>query len=182
VGAFYEFVERSRTVHEIKASSEGASLLPYFHDLFDQKSMEEVLTRFAESYSGFCLIQYLLNLKDRNNANIMVRDDGTIFHIDLAFIFESGPGGINFESAPFKMTKEFVKVLGGFESDYFRKFEALLVQHFTKVFECKDEFLWKINILSRRDKEIRCFSGFNFNDFCKKIPHKLEKVGLFPFR
>lgn len=106
----------------------------------------------------------------------MVRDDGAIFHIDLAFIFESGPGGLNFESAPFKMTKEMVKILGGFESDHFRKFEALLVQHFTKVCQCKDELVWKMNVLSRRDKEIRCFSGFNFNDFCKKIPTRLEKV------
>jgi hypothetical protein len=182
MGAFYEFMEGSRTVHEIKAAHEGSSLLPYFQQLADQHGQEAILTRFAESYSGFCLVQYLLNLKDRNNANIMVREDGSIFHIDLAFIFESGPGGLNFESAPFKMTKEFVKVMGGFESDCFRKFEALLVQHFTKVVECKDELLCKINILSHRDKEIRCFSGFNYNDFCKKIPNKLEKVSISPCR
>jgi len=52
----------------------------------------------------------------------MITDQGVIFHIDLAFIFSAGPGGLNFESAPFKMTKEFIKTLGGFESDYFRKF------------------------------------------------------------
>lgn len=72
------------------------------------------MARFAETYSGFCLIQYLLDIKDRNNANIMIREDGSIFHIDLAFIFGSSPGGISFETAPFKMTKEYVKVLGGF--------------------------------------------------------------------
>jgi len=54
------------------------------------------MNRFVETYSGFCIIQYLLDIKDRNNANIMVRDDGSIFHIDLAFIFGSGPGGLNF--------------------------------------------------------------------------------------
>ena len=77
---------------------------------------------FAESYSGFCLVQYLLDIKDRNNANIMITDQGVIFHIDLTFIFSAGPGGLNFESAPFKMTKEFIKTLGSFESDFFRKF------------------------------------------------------------
>ena len=50
------------------------------------------------------------------------------------------------------------------------------MQHFTKVFECKDELLWKMNILSRRSKEIRCFADFNYNAFCNKIPTKLEKV------
>lgn len=52
----------------------------------------------------------------------MIRKDGTIFHIDLAFIFGSGPGGMKFESAPFKMTKEMIKMFGGFESDAFKKF------------------------------------------------------------
>jgi len=52
----------------------------------------------------------------------MIKNDGSIFHIDLTFIFGSGPGGISFESAPFKMTKEYVKILEGFESDYFKKF------------------------------------------------------------
>jgi phosphatidylinositol kinase/protein kinase (PI-3 family) len=72
------------------------------------------MNRFAESYSGFCLCQYMLDIKDRNNCNIMVKDDGSIFHIDLAFIFGAGPGGMSFESAPFKMTKEYIKAFGGF--------------------------------------------------------------------
>jgi phosphatidylinositol 4-kinase len=54
------------------------------------------MNTFAETYSGFCLVQYLLDIKDRNNANIMIREDGAIFHIDLAFIFSACPGGINF--------------------------------------------------------------------------------------
>jgi phosphatidylinositol kinase/protein kinase (PI-3 family) len=80
------------------------------------------MNRFAETYSGFCLIQYFLDIKDRNNANIMIRKDGSVFHIDLAFIFGTSPGGIGLESVPFKMTKEYIKVLGGFDSDCFRKF------------------------------------------------------------
>ena len=64
----------------------------------------------------------------------MIQKDGTIFHIDLAFIFESKPGGINFESAPFKMTTEYVDLMGGFDSDYFHHFEAVLIQIFTTFF------------------------------------------------
>ena len=44
----------------------------------------------------------------------MIREDGSIFHIDLAFIFGSGPGGMSFESAPFKMTKQYIQLFGGF--------------------------------------------------------------------
>ena len=67
--------------------------------------MSKIRKRFAQTYAGFCLAQYLLELKDRNNDNIMIRRDGSIFHIDLAFIFNSNPGGIGFESCPFKFTK-----------------------------------------------------------------------------
>jgi len=31
------------------------------------------MNKFVETYSGFCLAQFLLDIKDRNNANIMIR-------------------------------------------------------------------------------------------------------------
>lgn len=67
--------------------------------------LETLQRRFAESYAGYCIAEFMLEIKDRNNANIMLKEDGTFFHIDLAFIFNAKPGGISFESAPFKMTK-----------------------------------------------------------------------------
>lgn len=115
-------------------------------------------------------------MKDRNNANIMIGEDGSIFHIDLTFICGSGPGGMSFESAPFKMPKEYVKVMEGFGSDYFNKYEALMVQHFTKLFECREEIFYKMEIMSNWAKEIRCFKSFDNADFRHKFPTKLSKV------
>jgi phosphatidylinositol kinase/protein kinase (PI-3 family) len=60
------------------------------------------------------MVQYLLDLKDRNNCNIMIKDDGSIFHVDLAFIFGSSPGGVHFENCPFKFTKEYLDAMGGY--------------------------------------------------------------------
>lgn len=94
-GALYEFIENSKTVHQIKEMHEDG-IIGYIRELGEQHSMEEVMNTFAESYSGFCLVQFLLDIKDRNNANIMINDKGEIFHIDLAFIFSAGPGGLNF--------------------------------------------------------------------------------------
>jgi phosphatidylinositol kinase/protein kinase (PI-3 family) len=40
--------------------------------------------------------------------------DGHLTHIDFGFLLTNSPGnGMKFESAPFKLTNEFVKVLGG---------------------------------------------------------------------
>ena len=37
---------------------------------------------------------------------------------------------MNFETAPFKMTAEYVELMGGYSSDAFRTFEDLLIKGF----------------------------------------------------
>ena len=51
-------------------------------------------------------------LKDRHNGNLLLDDDGHIVHIDFSFMLSYSPGGINFESAPFKLTRELLEVRG----------------------------------------------------------------------
>ena len=44
-------------------------------------------------------------------------DKGHIIHIDFGFMLSNAPGkGIQFEKAPFKLTNEFVDVIGGVNS------------------------------------------------------------------
>jgi hypothetical protein len=47
IGAFYEFIEKSKTISEIKSANQESSLIPYFDDLFQQHSTESVLNKFA---------------------------------------------------------------------------------------------------------------------------------------
>jgi hypothetical protein len=51
-------------------------------------------------------------LKDRHNGNLLLDDDGHLIHIDFSFMLSYSPGGINFESAPFKLTRELLEVRG----------------------------------------------------------------------
>lgn len=40
--------------------------------------------------------------------------EGHLVHIDFGFLLTNSPGaGLNFEKAPFKLTNEFVRVMGG---------------------------------------------------------------------
>ena len=49
--------------------------------------------------------------------------DGRLVHIDFGFMLTSAPGrGLKFENAPFKLTAEFIKVLGGNQTTLFKRF------------------------------------------------------------
>lgn len=45
-------------------------------------------------------------------------------------MLSNSPGSVGFESAPFKLTQEYVDVLGGAQSPEFEKFRALCKQAF----------------------------------------------------
>ena len=89
---------------------------------------------------GYSLVTYLLQVKDRHNANIMIEGDGTMVHIDFGFIFGDSPGfNINFENAPFKLTQEYIDLMGGVDSSTFKMFENLFVRGFLALQKHIDE-------------------------------------------
>ena len=50
-------------------------------------------------------------MKDRHNGNILLDDMGHVIHIDFGFMLSNSPGNVNFESAPFKLTRELLEVM-----------------------------------------------------------------------
>ena len=38
-------------------------------------------------------------------------DAGRIIHIDFGFMLSNSPGGVNFEAAPFKLTRELLEIM-----------------------------------------------------------------------
>jgi phosphatidylinositol kinase/protein kinase (PI-3 family) len=64
----------------------------------------------VESMAGYSILCYFLQVKDRHNANLLLDEDGHIIHIDFGFMLSNSPGGVNFESAPFKLTRELLEV------------------------------------------------------------------------
>lgn len=130
-----EFVEGARSVDRIKKSSPDVPSLKEFFDFSYGASYSiahsKAVQNFVKSLAGYSLITYLLQVRDRHNANILLDSDGHVIHIDYGFIFGDSPGfNMNFENAPFKLTREYLEVMGGVESQAFKMFEDLFVRGF----------------------------------------------------
>ena len=79
---------------------------------------------------------------------------GHLIHIDFGFIFDWSPGkDMKFESAAFKLTQEFIDILGGdTKSKTFKLFVSKVVQGFLAVRQHAEDFL--------NFTELMLYSGF----------------------
>lgn len=85
---------------------------------------------FKRSLAAYSIISYILQLKDRHNGNVLIDNEGHIIHIDFGFMLSNSPGSVGFEAAPFKLTQDYVDVLGGVSSPGFDDYKALCKQAF----------------------------------------------------
>ena len=50
------------------------------------------IKNLINSLVGYSLVTYFLQVKDRHNGNIMIKNDGAIFHIDYGYFMTNTPG------------------------------------------------------------------------------------------
>jgi len=115
---------------------------------------------FVESLAAYSIVTFLLQVKDRHNGNILLGKDGHIVHIDFGFLFLSSPGkGIGFESAPFKLTREMVELLGGPNSRFFIKYRELCVRTFMELRRHQHRLVMLVEMLISGNEDLPCFCG-----------------------
>ena len=74
---------------------------------------EQAIETFTHSCAGYCVATFILGIGDRNPDNIMVNEDGNIFHIDFGHFLGhfKKKFGINRERVPFVLTEDFLYVI-----------------------------------------------------------------------
>lgn len=123
------------------------------------KAFKAAQRNFMQSLAGYSIISYLLGLKDRHNGNIMIDTRGHLIHIDFGFVMGMAPGNdFSMERAPFKLTKEYVEVMGGLDSECFKEYENLVVQGFNEARKNSQIALGLVEIMMYKSK-YPCFSG-----------------------
>lgn len=136
-----------------------ASLKDYFLKIYGDETTPKFKTaqeNFARSLASASIICYVLQIKDRHNGNIMLDNEGHIIHIDFGFILSNSPGSVGFEAAPFKLSIEYLDVLGGVESRYFKLFQRLCKECFLSLRKNCTQLINLVEMM-QKDSSLPCF-------------------------
>lgn len=142
-GGLIETVPNAVSIHSIKKtmllslpmgeiSQESLSLRRHFARTFSA-DYPAAVDNFTRSLVGYSLLTYVLQIRDRHNGNILLDRAGHIVHIDFGFMLSNSPGYVGFESAPFKLTADYVDLLDGVGSARWEQFRDLLMRGFLAI-------------------------------------------------
>ncbi|KAI4345095.1 hypothetical protein L6164_012258 [Bauhinia variegata] len=162
--ALIETIPDTASLHSIKSRYPNiSSLREFFIAKYQENSPSFKLAQrnFVESMAGYSLVCYLLQVKDRHNGNLLMDEEGHIIHIDFGFMLSNSPGGVNFESAPFKLTRELLEVMDsdaeGVPSEFFDYFKVLCIQGFLTCRKHAERIILLVEML--QDSGFPCFKG-----------------------
>ena len=159
-----EMVNDSLSLDQLKHKIDHISLSDFFLHYFgygnpNSENYKKAIKNYLASLAGYSLVCYFLQIKDRHNGNILIDNQGHLIHIDFGFLLSNSPGkGIKFETAPFKLSRDFLDVMGGTTGKTFEEFKKLMKKGFAAV----NKHRHKISILVEmmwcgHGKNLDCF-------------------------
>ncbi|KAA8893022.1 phosphatidylinositol 4-kinase-like protein PIK1 [Sphaerosporella brunnea] len=164
-GTSLHSLKRSLTIASINSGHNPrgriASLKDHFVKTFgaeDTPTYTAAVDAFVRSLAAYSVICHILQLKDRHNGNVLIDNQGHIIHIDFGFMLSNSPGSVGFESAPFKLTQEYVDVMGGVDSDAFKLFRTLCKQAFQALRKSADNLVLLVELMGKESR-MPCFSS-----------------------
>lgn len=157
-----ETLTDAKSIDSIKKNSAYVvTLQDYFVGVFGGQGSQEykrAVRCFVQSMAGYSVVQYLLNMKDRHNGNLMIDAEGHIIHIDFGFLLSNSPGGnMEFEKSPFKLTNEMVQVMGGSKSGAWKLYRKLCVQAYVEASRYANKIMLMVETMYPGNESMPCF-------------------------
>lgn len=158
-------LKRSLTLASIATGTNPKKRIATLHDHYtktfgatDSPAFSKAIDCFVRSLAAYSIFSYVLQLKDRHNGNILIDSDGHVVHIDFGFMLSNSPGNMGFEAAPFKLTLEYVELLGGPEGEAFIKFKELMKDAFQALRREAERIVTLVELMGRESK-MPCYGG-----------------------
>jgi len=163
-GGIIEAIPDTISIDSLKRNDpDYTDLSAFFISHFGQGGSDEhsdAMACFVESLAAYSMVCFLLQIKDRHNGNIMLDQKGHVINIDFGFFFLSSPGkNSGFESAPFKLTREFVDLMDGPDSRHFAKFRELCCKTFLELRKHCYQIILLVEMLMVGNEDLNCFRG-----------------------
>jgi len=163
-GGIIECVPDTISLDSLKRNDpEFTDLKNFFEQHFGPPGSDRLAdakANFVESLAAYSVVCYLMQIKDRHNGNILLTNKGRIVQIDWGFYFLSSPGkNSGFESAPFKLTRDFVKLMDGPDSRTFAKFRELCYKTFIELRKHCYQIILLVEMLTEGNEDLECFRG-----------------------
>jgi hypothetical protein len=163
-GVSLHSLKRSLTLASIAAGTNPrkriATLKDHWLKTFGEPESESYIAgvdAFTRSLAAYSMICYVLQLKDRHNGNLLIDNMGHVIHIDFGFMLSNSPGSMGFEAAPFKLTQDYVDVLGGLTSSAFEQFKTLCKKAFQALRKEAERLIMLVDMMGKQSK-MPCFA------------------------
>ncbi|KAI9823790.1 MAG: hypothetical protein M1819_001137 [Sarea resinae] len=164
-GVSLHSLKRSLTLATLAAGTNPRGRIATLKDHFiksfgepDTDSYKAGVDAFKRSLAAYSMICYVLQLKDRHNGNILIDNQGHIIHIDFGFMLSNSPGSVGFEAVPFKLTQDYVDVLGGVGSSTFEEFKELCKMSFQALRKSADNIVMLVDMMGKHSN-LPCFAA-----------------------
>jgi phosphatidylinositol 3-kinase len=157
-GGYLEIINGAETLYHVNEKL-GFSIQNYILNKNPESTVSEIREKFMKSTAAFCVITYLLGIGDRHLDNIMVTEEGILFHIDFGFIvgFDPKPMAPNM-----RITMDMVDAIGGINSENYIIFKKICTQAFNCLRRHTDLFMHMILLLSNTTPKIN--DNFKISD------------------
>lgn len=154
-----EMIPNTVSIDSLKKDFSGKPLNEIFAQVFADH-LPEAQLNFIESCAAYSVVCYLLQVRDRHNGNLLLDSDGHLIHIDFGFMLSNAPGGsFALETSPFKLTQEYLDVMGGEYSSHFETFRTLIIRAFLEARKHRDQICQLVRIVGECNPKLGCFAG-----------------------
>ena len=96
----------------------------------DEQERKEIFTNYLLSCAGYAVATYLLAIGDRHLENLMLINNGKMWHLDFGYILGKNPPKKGVWVPPIRINKPMVLGLGGLSSAGYREFVSKTIDAF----------------------------------------------------